>query len=396
MMTILFVADNWNALDDIKEQMRPKRGVWRMLFACGANDAVRTIQHDRAPSFDVVVSELDMSGSDGIELLEQIHGLTPSTLRMLSSPDPTDALICASIPWIQSFIDSPIDLDILQSMIGRLLADPTAHRSHVIDRLIEPLDRLPVLPRTYERIAALSAKPDFAIAEIGAAVGADVALTAATLKLVNSTFFGLRTDVTSVEQAIGLLGLDVLKGLVLATEPIGSDTEHAGGLNLAALSEYCQEISALSRTIARHLGLPVREQSLVFLAGMVHCVGLLIAASNPSIKFPGHAELFAPVDLEVDERVFEIDRYALSAFLLRGWSFEPSIVKAVAGLAAERAGDCDVEDIAGVLALAIHLVGVADFSVADYIAADPDTVELVEGHIERYRNPTSGETKTAA
>jgi len=392
MLTILFVASSWDAIEDMRELMKPRRGVWQMLFACGSNDALRTIDDARSPNIDVVVSELNLSESDGIDLLSRVRTTTPDALRFITSADLDDVSLCAAIPWVQHFCKLPLDLDVLQSAIGRLLGDPTAHRSHVIDSLIEPLDLLPVLPKTYERITALSSQPDFQIAKIGETVRADVALTTATLKLVNSPFFGLRTDVTSVEQAIGLLGLDVLKGLVLATEPIGSDIVRPGGLDLVALSEYCQEISALSRTLARQHGLEVREQSLVFLAGMVHCVGLLIAAMNPWIQLPSHAELFAPVDLAIDERLFKIDRYALSAFLLRGWAFEPSIVRAVAGLRTPR----EFDGIADILALAVHLVKVADFSVAKYIAGDPDTVDLVEGHIEQYRNPASDDAQAAA
>lgn len=387
MLTILFVAESWDTLDDTKELMKPNRDAWEVLLACGSRDALRTIGDRRTPRPDVVVSELALSGSDGIDLLGRVQDVTPSAIRILTSSDAADAPLAASIPWVQHFVRPPFDLALLHSVIGRLAADPTAHRSHVIERLIEPLDRLPVLPKTYERITALSSQPDFEMSEIGEAVRADVALTTATLKLVNSPFFGLRTDVTSVEQAIGLLGLDVLKGLVLATKPIGGDMDRPGGLDLAALSEYCQDISALSRTLARQHHLPVREQSLVFLAGMVHCVGLLIAATNPWIKLPGRAELFVPVDIDVDERVFGIDRFALSAFLLRGWAFEPSIVRAVAGLSAPR--EAEVDGIADILALAIHLVGVADFSVPSYIAGDDDTFELVQKHIELYRDPMS-------
>ena len=381
-LRILFVDDTWDALDEIERLAKPKRDRWEMHFACGANDALRTIAKARSLP-DVVVSEFALTGSDGVQLARQLADVAPDALRLLHSHDASAVALCRSIPWVHHFMIKPVIIDQLQAVIDHLRADPTAHESHVIARLIEPLDRLPVLPKTYERITELAAQPDFAIKDIGEAVRADVALTTATLKLVNSSFFGLRADVTSVEQAIGLLGLDVLKGLVLATQPIGSELPAVGRLDLGALSTYCQDVSALARALAREGGLSVREQSLAFLAGMVHCVGLLIVATNPDVDLPPHRELFGPVDLDVDRKVFRTDRYALSTYLLRVWEFEPSIVRAVAGLGMPRGIVTD--PIAETLRLAIHLIENCEFSVTAYIAGDEDTVALVREAAERHR-----------
>ena len=48
--------------------------------------------------------------------------------------------------------------------------------------------------------------------EIDEIISRDVTLTYSLLKLVNSAFFALRTKVTSVRQALAILGIKQLKG----------------------------------------------------------------------------------------------------------------------------------------------------------------------------------------
>ena len=59
-------------------------------------------------------------------------------------------------------------------------------------------------------------KEDVAIDEISSVVEKDPAITAKLLKLVNSAFFGLRQQVSSLNEVVNYLGMDTLKALVLS------------------------------------------------------------------------------------------------------------------------------------------------------------------------------------
>ena len=61
-------------------------------------------------------------------------------------------------------------------------------------------------------------KPDIPLGEIGRIVEHDVGITAKLMQLVNSAFFCLPYQVTSVRGAVSYLGLDTLKQLVLSVE----------------------------------------------------------------------------------------------------------------------------------------------------------------------------------
>jgi HD-like signal output (HDOD) protein len=350
------------------------RGAWDMSFACGSNDAIRHLSSSEHPP-DVVLAELELAGIDGIDLLKTIQSSAPHSVRLLHSEHASKAAICRSVPWAHQFLTKPLDIALFESTIARLRVDPTAHESHAISVLAGSADTLPALPSTYQRVVDISSRPDFSLREIAEAIQDDVALTAETMKVVNSSFFGLKGDVTSIEQAVSMLGLDVMRGLVLANSLFDADSKAADWLDLAALADRSQAVAALARAIAKADGHSNRDQALAFLSGMVHGAGLLLLGCCNGVDLPAGTGIEYSIDPEVDIRLFGIDRYALGAYLLRIWAFEPSIVEAVAGLGVP--SGVVGGTTAATLRIASELVAWGGFSVSAFVEGDPDTCAMV-------------------
>lgn len=65
--------------------------------------------------------------------------------------------------------------------------------------------------------------------KIAQLIGKDIALSAAMLKLVNSPFFGLSRKIDSPQQAVAILGLGNVTGIVTG---LSLKSSLGGGLNL--------------------------------------------------------------------------------------------------------------------------------------------------------------------
>ena len=74
MTRILFVDDQQQVLDSLRDALRPQRHEWEMLFASSGADALAELE--RAPC-DVVVSDMRMPGMDGAALLGHVRALAP-------------------------------------------------------------------------------------------------------------------------------------------------------------------------------------------------------------------------------------------------------------------------------------------------------------------------------
>ena len=76
--------------------------------------------------------------------------------------------------------------------------------------------KIPPQPQIMVDIEMEMVMPDFDIGEISRLVAKDVGLSGSILKTVNSSFFGLKKKVTSIQQAISLLGVDSLANIINA------------------------------------------------------------------------------------------------------------------------------------------------------------------------------------
>jgi len=74
---------------------------------------------------------------------------------------------------------------------------------------------VPTLPQVAVRIIELVSDPNSAIADFAESIRTDQALTGRLLRMANSAAFGQRQQVTKVERAMVLIGLDRLKALTL-------------------------------------------------------------------------------------------------------------------------------------------------------------------------------------
>jgi len=87
-----------------------------------------------------------------------------------------------------------------------------------IDRIAREVG-IPPCPAILGRFSAEMHRPEPDMRKLAELIGADIALSAALLKLVNSPFYGLRTKATNAHQALSIIGLragaNLVTGLIL-------------------------------------------------------------------------------------------------------------------------------------------------------------------------------------
>ena len=79
------------------------------------------------------------------------------------------------------------------------------------------IDSVPSMPHIVNEVMGLIADPNSNAARVGQAIGKDQALVARILQVANSPFYGRPRKVTAIRDAIVLLGLASVKGLVVAS-----------------------------------------------------------------------------------------------------------------------------------------------------------------------------------
>ena len=150
-------------------------------------------------------------------------------------------------------------------------------RNRNIERIIDTIDRLPVLPVIYTRLRNLLDKPHSTVNMIANVISEDQTTAAKVLKLVNSAFYGFPKKIADLQRAVVILGLKEINNMVLAAamlEVFGHLTD--GALNMKRFWEHAVGCAVSARVLAEDAHLKSPEE--VFTGGLLHDIGKLIHA----------------------------------------------------------------------------------------------------------------------
>jgi HD-like signal output (HDOD) protein len=323
---VLFVDDEESILAGLRNLLRKQRTRWDMVFALGGLEALAEL---RAGPVDVIVSDMRMPGMDGATLLERVKQDYPMTARIVLSGHAERDAVMRAIPVTHQFLSKPCDAETLRSVVERACGLQNFLQNEVVRQAIGRLDRVPSLPRTYASITAAMGDPNVALADVARIVERDAAMSAKVLQLVNSAFFGLAQRTSSVQQAVAYLGLELLRGLALATHVFGEAIPSIDGLSL----ERAEERSLLTAILARRFLAGKKEAEEAFTAAIVQDIGTLVLAVGLHDRFQEivRTALTRGASIRSCEKEFLGTTHAeIGAYLLGSWGLPLAIVETVA------------------------------------------------------------------
>src|SRR4051794_15216106 len=209
---VLFVDDEPHLLAALRRMLRSERDRWDMQFASSGPEALALIE---AEPVDAIVSDMRMAGMDGAELLARVQQQWPSTARIILSGQADLGSVIAVLRSAQQFLAKPCEAAVLIAAVEGTLRMQRMLHDPALRELICGVVSLPILPAVYSDLVAALDAPHVDVPALAQLLGSDVATSAELLKLVNSAFFGLTREITSVESAVAMLGLDNIQALVL-------------------------------------------------------------------------------------------------------------------------------------------------------------------------------------
>lgn len=196
-----------------------------------------------------------------------------------------------------------------------------------VSRLVE-VD-LPSTPVVIEKLHALMADGDVGSRLVAKIVETDPPFVAKLLKLVNSPFYGCRRKISSIEEAITILGFNAVHQLLLATSLMSTV---GTGHEAVDVNDFWQHSFGVGM-IAKHL-LPRADrdtQSEALVCGILHDIGWLVLARNDPDAFVSfYYKRKQVTNLEEEAGFFGIDHQKLGEILARKWNFPESILTTIA------------------------------------------------------------------
>jgi putative nucleotidyltransferase with HDIG domain len=141
---------------------------------------------------------------------------------------------------------------------------------------LQAIENLPTLPIVAQQVMKLVASPNANMAQIAAVVSRDQAIAARVVRLVNSAFYGMRSRVGSIQHAIVVLGLNVVKNLVVGVSVVKmfEDSAQASIFDRQQFWVHTFACARAARLLAERTGRSEPED--YFVAGLLHDIGILV------------------------------------------------------------------------------------------------------------------------
>jgi HD-like signal output (HDOD) protein len=198
-----------------------------------------------------------------------------------------------------------------------------------MDELIDQIEELHSSPTVALKVFNLLKTPDFHMPELGKCLEADPALAAAILRLVNSSRFGLSRSISSLGQAVTLLGA---RSIRLAVLGFGLVDRLTRGKPAEVCQDYWRRALTMAAAASRLCsGSKTVRPDEAYTAGLLADSGVLLFAQVQSDQYVSLYEEHdhGPELIAAEREHSGFDHAALGARLLARWSLPEVLTKAV-------------------------------------------------------------------
>lgn len=326
---------------------------------------------------DVWICGPKLAGEGKPSLIEEMRARYPTTLRLLLTSDKkSDALsIPASIAHQLIARDmAPLEL---YNTIEAALHKLSGIREDRVAQTLTWLEKLPSRNAMMAEFLELLSGQTPSVDKICATVSKHPGMVARILKIANSPYFGHAGGIEGLDDAIGILGIDMISSLFFSMQLVTMDQPPRNSrLDVEALWNHSVQVSAIARRIglSMRVGSGVLKEALT--AALLHDLGKVVLAHALPTECAA-ALTRAEVDRiplwQSEKPVLGNSHAEVGGCLLRLWGFPAGLVDSVtAHHAPHRLGDGVVKSvvlvhIADAVAHASDPRGLATFLDTAYI-----------------------------
>jgi HD-like signal output (HDOD) protein len=267
-------------------------------------------------------------------LLKRVAEDRPGIVRILISGHLTPASSARALEVAhQTLPDSSSSEQIIAAIEYALKIESLVNKSAVRD-YVSGLGRLPTLPTSYRALTdALNSDVSDA-KSIARLIEQDPAIAAKIMQLVNSALFGLRRQISRIDEAVTIIGVRMIRDLMLATHLFSRFRQRDDwtAFSFSKLHQRSMLVARLAQQIGADAGLDRNQQEQAFLAGLLHDFGISVLANKDAAGY----QVLMEEAVRMGQPVYAMEKMRLglthaeaAAYLLGLWNLPFSVVEAV-------------------------------------------------------------------
>jgi putative nucleotidyltransferase with HDIG domain len=211
-------------------------------------------------------------------------------------------------------------------------------------KLAAAVERMPAFPRSVQRILELTRDVNSTPKELVDVIDKDPVVTVKILKVVNSAYYSLPKQITSIGHAVVYLGFNTIKNLALSIAAIGMlPKDNPSGFDV---QQYLLH-SLATAGLAKQLALRVNDADPMdcFIGGLLHDFGKVIFAQFMPQEFKAALQESQSRDMPLHLALHKhigADHFVVGAMLVQKWRFAPALIETIGHQSLESLHDTDM------------------------------------------------------
>ena len=197
-----------------------------------------------------------------------------------------------------------------------------------VDRLkvlAKYIENMPSLPVTVSKVQEICDNPKTSPVDLYKIISLDPVLMGKVMKLINSAYYGLSGNVTSLVRAIIMLGMNTVKNLALSSAVMGI---MSGKRNFVRLSsdqfwEHSLCTGVIAKKIAEDKKLGRKQMEEFFITGLLHDIGKIPLISCFPDEYTDLINKYEAggysVITDAERDYFELDHTVTGAMIADSW-----------------------------------------------------------------------------
>ncbi len=200
------------------------------------------------------------------------------------------------------------------------------------EKIIEKIKEIPAFPTNSASILNKINNPESHILDIAKEIETDPTLTANVLKLANSAYFAGHQTISTIREAVILLGINRIQQLIIATAIFPTAVKPLQGYDLPAgeLIKHLIGTAIASELLGKELKGDVPPHT--FTVGLLHDIGKIVLGTfieidpEPIIKKAYDERLSFE---KAEKEILGIDHSEVGALLMQAWNFPNVLIQPV-------------------------------------------------------------------
>jgi len=206
-----------------------------------------------------------------------------------------------------------------------------ADRRTILTRL-DGIQQLPTIPHVLLEINRMLQDNEVSNRKMQEVIEKDQVVTAKLLKLVNSSFYGFRSRIVDISQALMILGFNTVRNSIatLAAVDIFRSKAQFDPFDIRDLWKHSLAVAVTSRRLAEKARMAPPDDC--FVAGLLHDIGKLIMVQHLpdlflkvlTVQQEEHLSFIA-----AERQVLPINHAVIGGYLVEKWRFPTRLVDAI-------------------------------------------------------------------